>query len=69
MAQDWKLKVDRGKQLKFPENVATSMLRPDMLLISEASKQIILLELTVPWEDSVEEANERKVEKYTELIE
>ncbi|KAJ8002290.1 hypothetical protein DPEC_G00178350 [Dallia pectoralis] len=40
-----------------------------MLLISETSKQIILLELTVPWEDRIEEAKERKRAKYAELVE
>jgi len=41
---------------------------PDMVLISEASKQIILPELPVPWEDHIEEANERKTAKYAELV-
>ncbi|KAJ8004371.1 hypothetical protein DPEC_G00158500 [Dallia pectoralis] len=63
-AQYWELEVDLGKQLKFPGTAATTSLRPDMLLISETSKQIILLELTVPWEDRIEEANERKRAKY-----
>lgn len=44
-------------------------MRPDMLLISETSKQIVLLELTIPWEDRIEEANERKRAKYAELVE
>jgi len=39
------------------------------VLISEASKQIVLLELTVPWDDRIEEANKRKREKYAELVE
>ncbi|KAJ8014697.1 hypothetical protein DPEC_G00018340 [Dallia pectoralis] len=68
-AQDWELEVDLGKRLKFPGTAATTSLRPDMLLISETSKHIILLELTVPWEDRIEEANERKREKYAELVE
>ena len=48
-AQDLELKVDLGKQLKFPENVVVTTLRPDMVLLSKASKQVMLLEL--PWED------------------
>lgn len=63
------LKVNLGKQLKFPETVATTTLRPDMLLISETSKHIVLLELTVTWKDRIEEANERKRAKYAELVE
>lgn len=68
MAHDWELGVDLGKQLKFPEAVAKTTLRPD-ILTSVASKQVILLELTVPWEDRMEEANERKRAKYSELVE
>ncbi|XP_036071215.1 uncharacterized protein LOC112142521 [Oryzias melastigma] len=68
-AQDWELKVDLGKQLKFPETITSTTLRPDMLLISEATKQVVLLELTVPWEDRIDEANERKRAKYADLVE
>lgn len=49
-APDWQLKVDVGKQLKFPETIAVTTLRPD----------VVLLELTDPWEDRMEEAYERK---------
>jgi len=55
VAQDWELKVDLGKQLKFPENAAATTLRLDMVLISEVSKQIILLELTVTWDEGQRE--------------
>ena len=67
-ARDWQLQVDLGRQLKFPANIATTSLRPDMVLTSESTKQVVLLELTVPWEDRIEEANERKRAKYMELI-
>ena len=40
-----------------------------MVLISEASKKVVLLEVTVPLEDHIEEANERKRAKYAELLE
>ncbi|KAL3976498.1 mitochondrial import inner membrane translocase subunit TIM8 [Sarotherodon galilaeus] len=67
-ASDWQLQADLGKQLKFPQNIAKTSLRPDMIIISEASKQLIMLELTVPWEERIEEANERKRGKYQELV-
>lgn len=67
-ARDWQLQVDLGRQLKFPENIAATPLRPDMVLISESTKQVVLLELTVPWEDRIEEANERKRARYTDLV-
>ncbi|KAL4008901.1 hypothetical protein ACER0C_002753 [Sarotherodon galilaeus] len=67
-ASDWQLQADLGKQLKFPQNIAKTSLRPDMIIISEASKQLIMLELTVPWEERIEEANERKQGKYQDLV-
>ncbi len=38
------------------------------MLLSELSRQVVLLELTVPWEDRIEEAFERKRAKYEELV-
>ncbi len=68
-ASDWQLQVDLGKQLRFPQHIATTSLRPDMIVTSEVLKQLIMLELTVPWEERIEEANERKRAKYQELVE
>ncbi|KAK0143665.1 hypothetical protein N1851_018141 [Merluccius polli] len=68
-ASDWELRVDLGRQLKFPEYVTSTSLRPDLVLTSASLKQVLVLELTVPWEDRMEEANERKRLKYQELIE
>ena len=50
-AADWQLLVDLGRQLKFLEDVVKTKLRPDILLLSKKTRQIILKELTVPWED------------------
>lgn len=59
-APDWQLKVDLGKQLCFPEHIASTRLHPDMVLFSNSTKQVIMVELTVPWEEHMEEAQERK---------
>nr|XP_061785060.1 uncharacterized protein LOC133576095 [Nerophis lumbriciformis] len=68
-ARVWQLQVDLGRQLKFPERIARTSLRPDLVLTSDSTKQVVLLELTVPWEDRMEEAHERKKAKYLELVE
>lgn len=47
-AADWQLKADLGKQLRFPEHVIQTTLHPGMLIFSNATKQMIMLELTVP---------------------
>ncbi|KAL0148307.1 hypothetical protein M9458_056369 [Cirrhinus mrigala] len=61
------LQVDIGRQLKFPGNITATSFRPDMVLTSEFTKQVVILELTVPWEDRIEEAHKRKMAKYAEL--
>lgn len=68
-ASDWELRVGLGRQLKFPEHVTSAYLRPGVVLTSTSSKQVLLLELEVPWEDHMEEANKRKRFNYQELIE
>ena len=60
--------MDLDRQLKFPPEITTNSLRPDVILWSSAAKTVILAELTVPWEGGMEAAFERKKDKYTELI-
>ncbi|XP_061905517.1 uncharacterized protein LOC133651562 [Entelurus aequoreus] len=67
-AKDWQLLVDLENQLKFPSHIAVTTLRPDIVLVSESTKQAVLLELTVLWEDRLEEAFERKLSKYAGLV-
>ena len=59
-APDWQMKADLGKQLRFPGHIVETTLRPDIVLFSDSTKQVVLLELIVPWEERMEEANERK---------
>lgn len=48
------------------EITATS-LQPDIVLCSTPVKTVIIVELTVPWEEGLEAAFERKKERYTAL--
>ncbi|KAL7387592.1 hypothetical protein ABVT39_025839 [Epinephelus coioides] len=59
--------VDVGRRLAFPPEIATTTLRPDMILWSPSLKKVFIIELTVLWEDSVDEAYERKRLRYAEL--
>lgn len=52
-ALDWELQVDLGRQLKFPVHIVATALRPDMVLTSATLKHVLLIELTVPWEDCI----------------
>lgn len=68
-ASDWQLQAGLRKQLKFPQHIAETSLWPDIIIVSEATKQLIVLKLTMSWEEHIEEANERKCAKYQELVE
>lgn len=67
-ANDCQILVDLQQQLKFPSNITDTTLRPDIVVFSEATKQVILLELTVPWEDRLEEVFKRKLTMYEGLV-
>ena len=64
----WEMQVDLVKKLVFPPIVQTT-LRPDIVLWSTQRKSIILVELTVPWEEGCDKAHQRKSSKYQELVE
>lgn len=68
-ANDWQLEVDLGRHLKFPPRIASTRPRPDMIIVSDSTKQLGALELTVPWEERMDKANERKRAKYQEVVE
>ena len=68
-ADDWQLIVDLESQLKFPRHITATSVRPDLILHSDNTKQCIIWELTVPWEEYITLANERKRFKYQELVE
>ena len=63
-AVDWKLMVDLDGNLKFPRQVAITNQRPDMILMSEMTKRIGLIELTVPSEERIEVSGELKRAKW-----
>ena len=67
-ASTWEMRVDLNKRLVFPDMVHTN-LRSDIVLWSVKGKKIILIEMTVAWEEGCVESHERKMSKYQELLE
>ncbi|XP_076879265.1 uncharacterized protein LOC143527830 [Brachyhypopomus gauderio] len=67
-ARDWKLLVDVGCKLQVPECIVVTNLRPDVVLYSESKRIVYFIELTVPFEDEVDAAYERKRLKYADLV-
>ena len=53
--------------LIFP--LVSTQQRPDIVIWNVEDKIGIVLELTVPWEDNIKQAEQRKQERYEELIE
>ena len=67
-ARDWKLQVDLGRRVKIPEYIMATQLKPDLILTSDSTKQMVVMELTVPLEDRIEISAELKKSKYEQLI-
>ena len=65
-ASNWILVADL--QLVFPPEIAVKRLLSDTVMWSRNTRNLIIIELTVPWEERMEEANERKREKYQDLV-
>ena len=59
-SRHWDMKVDLKKQLNFPEEVARTTLRTDIVIRPKSPRRVILVELIVPWEERVEESYELK---------
>ncbi|XP_049911334.1 uncharacterized protein LOC126396967 [Epinephelus moara] len=54
-------------KVQLLQEIASTNLRPDLTLWSSLLRLVYITELTVPWEDTVEEAYERKSLMYAEL--
>ncbi|TDH01092.1 hypothetical protein EPR50_G00176520 [Perca flavescens] len=67
-AFDWEMQVDLRSRLVFPQDIAATSLRPDLVLISRITKTILVAELTVPWEDRLAISHQIKKAKYQDLI-
>ena len=63
------MQVDLGKKLQIPVYIYNTDLRPDIMLISDVTKQIAFIELTVPGEERVEISSEPKRNKYAVIEE
>ena len=43
-AADWEMVADIGRRMSFPQQVAVTQSRPDIVLWSAASRQVVMLE-------------------------
>ena len=63
----WQVVADRKPQMVFPEEMCMTRLWPDIVIWSGTTRQVILWELSGPWEENIEEVHERKRRTYSEL--
>ena len=66
---DWKVVWDEDKQpMVFPPEIVITSRRPDITIYSPSMKVGVIIELTVPAEENMAQANLRKKCKYEDLI-
>ena len=59
-ASDWKVSTDLKTSLQFPVHIIQTEKQLDIVAWSDSKESVLLIELTVPWEENREEAHERK---------
>ena len=52
----------------IPPDILVTNLKPDLFLVNESNKVIVLLELTCPWDSNIERSHNFKQEKYAPLV-
>ena len=67
-ATDWNIGADFDlTPFDFPAEICGTSQRPDIVVWSPLSKIVILIELTCPAEEGIQNATNRKQERYTDL--
>ena len=67
-ADDWECAADLQEwSTCYPEVIKKTGLRPDIVLHSATAKEILLIELTVPYESRIDDAHVYKTHKYSDL--
>ena len=52
---------------QLPVHITQTEKQPDIVAWSNSKKSVLVIELTVPWEEKREEAHERKKNRYETL--
>ena len=67
-ASDWTMLVDLKKSLKFPEVICSTSKRPDIVVYSGLTNQVVMIELTCPCEERFLESHQGKLLRYADLL-
>ena len=52
----------------IPPNIIVTNLRPDIFIVNEAAGEVVIFELTCPWDANIERSHTFKEEKYSPLV-
>lgn len=52
----------------IPPNVLVTALKPDIVIVNELSEEIVVFELTCPWDSNIDRSHSYKSEKYAPLV-
>ena len=52
----------------IPPHVLATNLRPDIFIVNDTSREVILFELTCPWDANIDRSHTFKEDKYAPLI-
>ena len=63
-AWDWVLLADLNCNYSLPVHITFTQLRPDITIFSNNLRKVFLIELTRPWEESIECWHSTKMNKY-----
>ena len=66
-ACDWQLCADLPELRNYPQAIKKTNMRPDAVLFSESLRQIIMIELTVPYENRIDHQHQYKTSKYSDI--
>ena len=67
LARDWKIAADLKETLHFPHHIVHTQDHPDVVICSDTVKHVIIVELTAPSEENMEEAFKGKKLQYENL--
>ena len=68
-ADDWVMLVDLESRLVVPSFLASTALRPDILIFSKSTRCVVLIKLTSPCEENFEDRHKMKIANYMSLCE
>ena len=51
-----------------PPDVLVTPLKPDLFLVNESAREIVLLELTCPWDGNITRSHDYKQDRYAALV-